>query len=80
MLHVACDAHNSPAHESIITLLATAGADGESRDLKGETALHRACTKGNVTVVKLLLQMGVDKEADDDFGWLPIHLAEAMTK
>ncbi|XP_046326411.2 protein phosphatase 1 regulatory subunit 12A-like isoform X16 [Haliotis rufescens] len=41
----------------------------------GATALHVAAAKGYITVVKVLLQAGVDINAEDNDGWTPLHAA-----
>ncbi|XP_046553936.1 protein phosphatase 1 regulatory subunit 12A-like isoform X9 [Haliotis rubra] len=41
----------------------------------GATALHVAAAKGYVTVLKVLLQAGVDINAEDNDGWTPLHAA-----
>lgn len=45
------------------------------KNKKGETQLHTACIKGNVNVVKKLLEQGHPINARDNCGWLPIHEA-----
>ena len=42
----------------------------------GETCLHVACRKGNVSRVSEILSVSnVDVDAKDNFGWTPIHEA-----
>ncbi|XP_067675904.1 protein phosphatase 1 regulatory subunit 12A-like isoform X16 [Haliotis asinina] len=41
----------------------------------GATALHVAAAKGYLTVLKVLLQAGVDINAEDNDGWTPLHAA-----
>jgi len=70
----------------VVRLLLEHGADVESRDDIGETALYypgKDCgsRKGpNVpqkleNIVRLLLQHGADVNARDDDGWTPLHMA-----
>lgn len=49
--------------------------DPDSPDINGQTPLHHACIKGNINMVKLLLNLGADKEIVDKNGAFPIHLA-----
>lgn len=46
-----------------------------TKNLKGETQLHIACIKGNVGLVKSLLEQGHPVNVRDNCGWLPIHEA-----
>lgn len=53
-------------------LAAGAAVDGE---LRGTTALHRACLHGSVRCVRLLLAAGADPALRDEDGWCAIHVA-----
>lgn len=45
------------------------------RNKKGETELHTACIKGDVSLVRKLLEQGHPVNERDFCGWLPIHEA-----
>lgn len=45
------------------------------RDTQGYTALHRAVIRGDLTVVRLLLRYGGDKDAVDRNGRTPLAIA-----
>ncbi|KAK7077238.1 hypothetical protein SK128_015394 [Halocaridina rubra] len=45
------------------------------RNEKGETALHKACIAGNLSMVKRLLKQGHPVNPRDNCGWLPLHEA-----
>ena len=40
-----------------------------------ETPLHVAASKGNSEIVRTLLGYGVDKDAKEENGWTPLHIA-----
>lgn len=42
---------------------------------QGQQALHTACSSGQVEVVRVLVELGADKEARDHRNWRPIHWA-----
>jgi uncharacterized protein len=52
-----------------------AGADANSRDSYGATALMNAAHIGNVEMVKALIAAGADVNATDDLGWNAVHKA-----
>lgn len=41
----------------------------------GQQALHRACLRGDVTIVHLLLKHGADVNGGNDFDETPLHYA-----
>ncbi|XP_060080452.1 SMC5-SMC6 complex localization factor protein 1-like [Ylistrum balloti] len=46
------------------------------RNIKGETALHRACIRNDVFSLRKLLKIpGIDINAKDNAGWTPLHEA-----
>lgn len=46
-----------------------------SRDNRGRTALHRACSEGSIDKTTLLLNKGVNTNAVDKDNWSPLHCA-----
>lgn len=45
------------------------------KNLLGETALHIACTRGNVNVVRMIIDQGFDPIIKDNVGNIPVHIA-----
>ncbi|TQE04005.1 hypothetical protein C1H46_010376 [Malus baccata] len=45
------------------------------RDLHGWTAIHKACFKGKIEVIRTLLENGVDMNAKDEDGYIALHCA-----
>lgn len=45
------------------------------RNDKGETQLHTACIRGNLTLVQHLIEQGHTINVRDNCGWLPLHEA-----
>jgi ankyrin repeat protein len=45
------------------------------KNCDGRTPLHFACKEGYLEVVKLLIELGADKEAKDKWNETPLHLA-----
>ena len=43
-----------------------------TKDKEGETALHHACKGGKVELVKKLIKLNVDVNAQDNKGWSPV--------
>ncbi|KAM4875325.1 SMC5-SMC6 complex localization factor protein 1 isoform 2-T3 [Thomomys bottae] len=65
---LSCSKENCP---SIVTKM-----NFRKTNLKGETALHRACINNQVEKLKLLLSLpGVDINVKDNAGWTPLHEA-----
>ncbi|KAL7333449.1 hypothetical protein PS15p_202350 [Mucor circinelloides] len=46
-----------------------------SRDSRGRTALHRACSEGSIDKTASLLKKGVNTNAVDKDNWTPLHYA-----
>ncbi len=64
----------------VAALLRPRGAEDEVDATGAEymSALHHACAADRAEVVRLLLDRGADKDADDGGYWLPLHYASAM--
>ncbi|TQE06835.1 hypothetical protein C1H46_007552 [Malus baccata] len=45
------------------------------KDVHGWTALHKACFKGKIEVIRTLLEKGVDMDAKDEDGYTALHCA-----
>lgn len=54
-------------------LLLEAGADPETRDVKGKTPLHTACQTGGADCIPLLLKFGADINAINNTGGTAMH-------
>lgn len=64
------------ASPEVITLLAARGADLTQRTTNSrDTVLQRAVSAGNSAIVRMLLQLGADPDADGMFGMRAIHTA-----
>ncbi|KAM1040494.1 hypothetical protein TB2_029335 [Malus domestica] len=50
-------------------------AASNGRDLHGWTALHKACFKGKIEVIRTLLEKGVDVNVKDEDGYIALHCA-----
>ncbi|CAH1253041.1 DAPK1 [Branchiostoma lanceolatum] len=59
----------------MVELLIQHGADVNSKDKYGETALHWVSVFGNTEMGKLLIQRGADVEARDKYGNTALHSA-----
>ena len=53
------------------------GKCADSADIFGKTSLHTASSRGDVEIVELLLETGIDVNAKNRFGWTPLHLASS---
>ena len=51
------------------------GEDIDGQCPEGETALHRACRKGHVDIVKYLLDNGANTELKECSDWTPLQVA-----
>lgn len=51
------------------------GANPNSKDFDGMTALHQACAKAQLDAVRLLLKSGANPNAQTDDGTSPLHMA-----
>lgn len=63
-------------NECIITLLNSFYANVNFADKKGRTALHLACSKGNVSIAKILIDRGANvRQWDNEKKLTPLHCA-----
>ena len=69
-LHCASDSGS----EDVVTVLIEAGIIPNQQDNSGCTALHLACQKGHIGVVKKLQSL-VNVHIPDNNGWTPLHHA-----
>jgi hypothetical protein len=72
LLHFSVDNNN----KFISTLLLKAGADINSKNESGETALHCAARKGYAEIVALLISYGADEFLKDNKGHNPLKVAK----
>lgn len=71
---------NKKKCESVIRLLADAGADLNATDAEGGTALHAAASGGSMNVLKLLVDKNARLDIQDDDGSTPLLLALLQTR
>lgn len=60
---------------SSVRLLLAAGADPNSRDVEGNTCLHKASFVGNYDAILRLVEAKADIDATDSEGGTPLHNA-----
>ncbi len=53
------------------------GKCADSADIFGKTSLHTASSRGDVEIVELLLETGMEVNTKNRFGWTPLHLASS---
>ncbi|XP_073977238.1 protein phosphatase 1 regulatory subunit 12A-like isoform X11 [Rhodnius prolixus] len=58
--------------EEILRLLKK-GADIDTSDVDGLSALHQACIDDNLDLVEFLVEHGADVNKGDNEGWTPLH-------
>ena len=56
----------------LIRLLLSAGADVACKDNRDNAALHHAAMRGDVAVIKALVEAGSDIDAQNGKGWTPL--------
>eukprot|EP00930_Biecheleria_cincta_P077265 TRINITY_DN6454_c0_g1_i1.p1 TRINITY_DN6454_c0_g1~~TRINITY_DN6454_c0_g1_i1.p1 ORF type:complete len:1644 (+),score=320.75 TRINITY_DN6454_c0_g1_i1:84-5015(+) len=61
-------------------LLLEARADPNASNLAGCTALHAACSAGNLVVAQLLVSSGADPTLTDKRRWAPIHFCASESQ
>lgn len=62
-------------HEAVVRLLLERGANIESKDTEGRTAISVAAENGQLAVVNLLLQQGANCELEANSGHTPVSFA-----
>ncbi|EAN31961.1 Ankyrin repeats (3 copies) family protein [Theileria parva strain Muguga] len=64
----------------LVEMLLKRGANVNTFDSFGTTALHAACEESNLDVITLLLEKSANPDAQDVFGRTPLHLAVMENK
>lgn len=59
---------------SIIYILYKYGANLNSQDFNGQTALHFACSHGKLKIIRRLITLGADINIPDKFGVYPLDI------
>ena len=66
--------------ENVTASSAPPSRQGRAKNKYGESPLHLAAKRGDLTKVRSLLEGSVDVNAKDNAGWTPIHEAVMSTK
>ncbi|XP_030628244.1 transient receptor potential channel pyrexia [Chanos chanos] len=61
-----------------LSCVLTDGADPDSADKHGQTALHEISRAWNIDVMRFFLERGADLQRADMFGVTPLHVAAAL--
>ena len=73
-LHAVATAPGHPHVEQITRLLLNRGANVQAKEEKNSwTPLHFAAANGNIVVLRALLEKGAEPNAQDNYGWTPLH-------
>jgi ankyrin repeat protein len=78
MMAIEWRAVDKRGNADVAKLLLEKGADANSPDNYGRTALTRAVLLGQADMVKLLLDKGADINAVDKYGWTPLMFAASQ--
>ena len=71
-LHIAARAGETQ-HEDVIRMLLAHGANVNTSDFDGWTALHFAVKRNNRAIASILIQAGADVDATTNQGWAPLR-------
>ncbi|CRK95834.1 CLUMA_CG009280, isoform C [Clunio marinus] len=59
--------------DEVLNMLNSGGADIDTANVDGLTALHQACIEDNLDMVEFLVSHGADINRKDNEGWTPLH-------
>jgi len=79
MKKFAAKSATTPVSHSLISAKKKTPANSlEKKNPKGETRLHSAAVKGDVTAARMWLEKGANANTVDNAGWSPLHEAAIM--